>query len=58
MKSFEETIEELNAKIQHLQGNNCRLLKEKEILAGENCKLLDINKKLEKELSEKSAELV
>ena len=58
MTSFKETIEDLNTKILQIQDNNCRLEKENEILAVENCKLLDINKKLEKELSEKSAELV
>ena len=58
MTSFKETIEELNTKILHLQDNNCKLVKENEILAVKNCKLLEIKKKVEKELSEKSAELV
>ena len=58
MKSFKETIEQLNAKIQHLQDNNCKLVKDKEILADENSKLTVTNKKLEEELREKSAKLV
>ena len=58
MTSFKETIEGLNLKIQHLQNNNCRLEKEKEIFACENCKLTVTNKKLEEELREKSAKLV
>ena len=58
MKSFKETIKELNAKIQYLQDNNCKLVKDKEILADENCKLTVTNDKLEKELCEKTARLV
>ena len=58
MTSFKETIEEQILKIKHLQDNNCKLVKEKEYLAGENNIMSEINKKLEKELCEKSAELV
>ena len=58
MKSFKETIKELNAKIQYLQDKNCKLVKDKEILADENSKLTVTNKKLEEELREKSAKLV